>query len=114
MPDCKDKKVGHNFVAGVCTKCSVNQYDLSYPLKEKKIKYEPEPSKNIHSSLHLLVKDIRKEFGETAKKGKGSFSFYLGFFKRIGEQRVREIWSQTKLAKAGKRYFWSIIGKTKV
>lgn len=38
---------------------------------------------SIHSELHELVAVLRKDFGEEAEKGKGSFSFYLGLLKKI-------------------------------
>jgi len=71
----------------------------------------------IHSSLHALVDELRTEFKETAKKGKGSFPFYLGFFKKAGEQKVREIWSEVKYqaykypALNPKKIFWYRLGQ---
>lgn len=41
------------------------------------------PNKHIHSELHDLVDKMRKDFGETATKGIGSFSFYLGKLKCV-------------------------------
>lgn len=41
------------------------------------------PPKGIHSELHELVAKMRRDFGETAKTGKGSFGFYLGILKRV-------------------------------
>ena len=61
--------------------------------------------------------EIRKDFKETAKKGKGSFSFYLGFFKRMRVEKVYEIWSEVKdLARKHpaldkRKVFWSRIGE---
>lgn len=49
-------------------------------------KYKPKEKKvrnSIHSELHELVAKLREDFGETAEKGKGSFSFYLGLLKKI-------------------------------
>lgn len=51
-------------------------------------KYKPKPPEkkvrnSIHSELHELVAVLRKDFGETAEKGKGSFSFYLGLLKKV-------------------------------
>ena len=63
---------------------------------------------HLHSELHLLVDEVRTLFGETATKGKGSFSFYLGFFKRLGVQKVRQILAEVKQSNAEdpKRLFW--------
>lgn len=47
------------------------------PKKEKKVR------NSIHTELHELVANLRKDFGETAEKGKGSFSFYLGLLKKV-------------------------------
>lgn len=43
---------------------------------------KPKPTK-IHSELHEVVAKLRKDFGETATKGKGSFGFYLGLLRRV-------------------------------
>jgi hypothetical protein len=70
----------------------------------------------LHSDLHLLVDEVRVQFGETAKKGPGSFSFYLGFFKRIGVKRVREILAEIKESKIdqpAKLFWWKIKQETK-
>lgn len=58
------------------------------------IKIPEKPTKGIHSELHLLVADLRKEFGETAKTGPGSFGFYLGHMKRLGIQTARRLLSE--------------------
>ena len=39
--------------------------------------------KGIHSELHEMVANLRREFGETATKGKGSFGFYLHLLKPV-------------------------------
>lgn len=39
--------------------------------------------KGIHSELHEVVAKLRREFGETATKGKGSFGFYLRLLKNV-------------------------------
>ena len=39
--------------------------------------------RGIHSELHELVDKMRQDFGETAKNGVGSFSYYLGMLKRV-------------------------------
>lgn len=49
------------------------------------------PPKGIHSELHEVVDELRKEFGETATKGKGSFGFYLRLLKPVGVHVIR-VW----------------------
>lgn len=73
----------------------------------KKIKPK-ERNPHLHSELHALVDEVRNLFGETATKGKGSFSFYLGFFKRLGVEKVRRILAEMEEsgAKDEKRLFW--------
>ncbi|MBU4536491.1 hypothetical protein KJ603_00440 [Patescibacteria group bacterium] len=70
---------------------------------------------SLHSEKHYLVAEIREYFGETAKKGKGSFSFYLGFFKRIPESTIYQYWSEVKESrkpiKAQQKIFWWKIGQ---
>lgn len=71
---------------------------------------------HLHSDLHALVDEVRTQFGETAKKGPGSFSFYLGFFKRLGTKRVREILAEVKESKIdhpAKLFWWKIKQETK-
>ena len=74
------------------------------------------PNPHLHSDLHLLVDEARTLFGETAKKGPGSFSFYLGFFKRLGVKQVRQLLSEVKENKVdnpGKLFWWKIKQKLK-
>jgi hypothetical protein len=60
-------------------------------------RYQTKPrNTHLHSELHLLVDEVRTLFGETAKKGPGSFSFYLGFFKRLGVKEVRQLLAEVK------------------
>lgn len=66
---------------------------------------------HIHSELHALVDETRKRFGETAKKGPGSFGFYLGFFKRLGMERVRLLLAQVRDSREPKKLFWFLAGK---
>ncbi len=65
-------------------------------------------AQKIHTELHALVSEIRNGFGETAKKGRGSFGFYLGFFKRAGVQSVRRLYAELKdqHGTVPKRLFW--------
>lgn len=60
--------------------------------------FKPIPKKDthLHSELHLLVDKVRMQFGETAKSGKGSFGFYLAFFKRLGQPTVYRILAELK------------------
>jgi len=63
---------------------------------------------HLHSELHLLVDEVRIQFNETAKKGPGSFGFYLGFFKRLGLNRVKKLLGEMKESKDPKsvKLFW--------
>jgi len=66
---------------------------------------------HLHSELHLLVDEARNLFGETAKKGKGSFGFYLGFFKRVGINKIRQILAEIKESKdpnSVKLFWWKV------
>jgi hypothetical protein len=83
--------------------------DLGNHLK----KYQPaKRNPNLHSELHALVEEARALFGETAVKGPGSFSFYLGFFKRLGKDKVYQLLSEIKDSKdittPGKLFWWKI------
>lgn len=70
---------------------------------------------NLHTEKHYLVDEIRNYFGENAKKGKGSFGFYLGFFRRIPERVIYQYWSEVKQSnksiKDQQKIFWWKIGK---
>lgn len=81
---------------------------LSQPKIEKK---------SLHSEKHYLVDEIRNYFGETAKKGLGSFSFYLGFFRDIPEKTIYKFWSEVKQSnkslKDQQKLFWWKIGQYK-
>ncbi len=74
---------------------------------------QQEARRGIHSPLHDLVDDLRRDFGETAKSGKGSFGFYLGILKRLGPERVRQIKAEVDQSDSSsrKRLFWWHIGK---
>jgi len=66
---------------------------------------------HLHSDLHLLVDEARTLFKEKAVKGPGSFAFYLGFFKRLGVQKVRQLLAEVKDSNAtdsGKLFWWKI------
>ena len=71
---------------------------------------------HLHSELHLLVDEARTLFKETATKGKGSFSFYLGFFKRLGINQVRQLLAEVKESKVdnpGKLFWWKVKNRLK-
>jgi len=72
------------------------------------IKPLPKRNAHLHSELHELVDIVRLQFGETAKKGPGSFGFYLGFFKRLGLPTVRRILAEMKESGNGTegKLFW--------
>lgn len=74
------------------------------------------PRKGIHSEKHELVDEIRTFFGETAKKGKGSFGFYLGFFNRLPLGTIRMFYGEVKQSRdldqeGMKKVFWWKVGK---
>lgn len=86
----------HNFpiAGGDCIYgCGVNQHELSggtKPIQQTgsfgsilKRMETRKPNHRIHSELHELVARIRKDFGETATKGKGSFGYYLRLLKPV-------------------------------
>ncbi len=50
----------------------------------------------MHSPMHVLVDEMRIYFNETAKKGVGSFGFYLGFIKRLGLPIAKRLFAETK------------------
>ena len=73
--------------------------------------YSAKRNPHLHSDLHLLVDEARTLFKETATKGPGSFAFYLGFFKRLGVQKVRQLMAEVKDSKAdepGKLFWWKV------
>lgn len=68
---------------------------------------------SLHSEKHYLADEIRNYFGETAKKGTGSFSFYLGFFGKIPLATIYQFWAEVResrqpLAKQQKIFWWKI------
>lgn len=82
---------------------------------EDKVKDSTKGNNKIHSEMHELVKEIRDYFQEDAKKGKGSFGFYLGFFKRMPNTVVYRYWKEAKQLdkpiEDQKRLFWWKVGK---
>src|SRR5689334_17897555 len=73
---------------------------------------KPKKNSHLHSELHALVEEARALFGETAEKGPGSFCFYLGFFKRLGKEKVYQLLSEIKDSKGittpGKLFWWKV------
>lgn len=57
-------------------------FKLSAPVKK---------NNRIHSEKHELIAQMRKDFGETATKGKGSFGFYLRLLRNVSCGTIR-IW----------------------
>ncbi len=91
-------------------KTSLKSISSIISLEEQKQK-----KSSLYSEKHYLVDEIRNYFGETAKKGKGSFPFYLGFFKRIPKATIYQYWSEVKESrkpiKDQQKLFWWKIGK---
>jgi len=52
-------------------------------------RYRQKP-KTHHNELQLYVDEVRKYFGEEARFGQGSFSYYLGFCKKIPMPEVNK------------------------
>lgn len=127
--NCKGERFGHNFPAtGVpCMVCGITQAELSgiAPVKDsmesissmggtmERIQARAEaykPRRGIHTELQDLVAQLRKEYGETAIKGKGSFSFYMGFLKKF---HIGEVYAMQKRAQTGRepvKTFWWLVG----
>lgn len=86
---------------------SINSIISLKNLEQKKL--------SLHSEKHYLVNEIRNYFGETSKKGVGSFSFYLGFFKKIPQKIIYQYWSETKQSRKSissqQKIFWWKIGQ---
>lgn len=94
--DCYGQKFGHNYVGGICLKCGGEQTPMKsiqnfhsalWNGLENRIQRQ-KVNKCIHSELHELVDKMRKDFGEIATKGKGSFSYYLGMLKRVPNSTI--------------------------
>lgn len=69
------------------------------------------PRAGIHTELHDLIDQLRTEYGETATKGVGSFSFYLGMLKGFSISFIYGARSQAKEGKSPKKLFWWICGQ---
>ncbi len=87
--------------------------EISELLSFEKIISRP---KTYNSEMQELVDEIRNYFGEKAVRGEGSFSYYIGFFKRIPLREVRQMFGEAKLARnkttfEKKKLFWWKIGQ---
>ncbi len=71
------------------------------------------PQRGIHSELHSIVNELRIEFHETAKKGVGSFGYYLGLLKRVPLTEIYRIRAEIRQSKVdnAKKLFWWHIGQ---
>ena len=71
------------------------------------------PKRGIHSQLHQLIDELRTDYHETAKKGVGSFSYYLGYLKRVGFQEAYRIRAEVRQSKTNtpKKLFWWRVGQ---
>lgn len=72
------------------------------------------PTPGLHSDLHLVIDELRKEFGEVAKKGPGSFGFYLAKLKPLGAAEVRLLYRlmrESYKPRDPKRFFWWLVGQ---
>lgn len=71
--------------------------------------------KTHHSEMHELVDTIRNYFGEDAKYGQGSFSYYLGFFKKIPNTEIYQMFEEAKRSNKSlngqKKLFWWKVGQ---
>jgi len=70
--------------------------------------------KKYNSEIQELVDEIRNYFQEKAIHGTGSFSYYIGFFKKIPFSQIRQFFGEAKQSKKTleekKRLFWWKIG----
>lgn len=71
---------------------------------------QEEKSKANVSELHEFILTARKEFNETAKKGDGSFSFYLGILKRVPVSTLYQFLGESKGADKPTNNFWWRVG----
>ena len=117
--DCYGQKFGHDYAGGVCLKCGGEQNPFKKPDSFSRVlwsglenRIRRKVNTRIHSELHELVDKARKDFGETATKGKGSFGFYLRMLKRVPTstiyQWLAEIKDSPKLNTplARRKIFW--------
>lgn len=129
---CKNEMFGHNFpyTGAKCMNCGISQDELSGKVKKpaailsglsslvngmsQRIQAPPPAKKSsLHTQMHWLVNELRKSFGETATKGKGSFGFYLGCLTKLGFESSYAIWQELEKSDVGskQRLFWWKYGK---
>ena len=62
-----------------------------------------------------IIDTIRKYFGENSRYGYGSFSYYIGMFKKVPLRDVGQIFAEVKQTKKStfdkKKLFWYRVGK---
>lgn len=73
-------------------------------------------TKTHSTELQLFVDEVRTYFNEKARYGQGSFSYYLGFCKKIPLQDLWQMFGEAKQAKNKTRFeqkklFWWKIGQ---
>lgn len=121
---CYNQRFGHDFpfVGVECLQCGVSQKDLSktpYDIildKEKEsigIDRFEKPNHRLHSPLHGVIDEIRKEYGEeNIKKGVGSFGFYLGLLRNVPTHLIWQWRSEIRQSEAvgdlGKLFSWKV------
>lgn len=121
---CKGERFGHNFpyTGAACFGCGISQAELSGQASKKvtptmanpfarPVAVERKKVQGIHTELQALVDEVRQRFGETATKGRGSFGYYIGFFKKVGTDRVRLFLSEVKDAHTPQKLFWWLMGQ---
>ncbi len=124
-PEKKDVKNIKKFTDGLTIEFIRNKLRKKQPPEEKKVfgvktidslLSQKEITKtSLHSEKHYLVSEIRNYFGESAKKGKGSFGFYLGFFNRVPKHIIYQYWSEVRGSRKSipdqQKLFWWKIGQ---
>lgn len=79
---------------------SLKNYHMENPFKKFQLPERPKKiNTRIHSPLHELIDTMRKDFGETATKGVGSFSYYLGMLKHVPFFAVEMWYKEIKSSK---------------
>jgi len=106
----KNKKV--NFAKQNSPKTKTGNAEISDLLSFDRIVNK---EKTYNSEMQELVDEVRIYFHEKAVRGIGSFSYYIGFFKRIPLREVRQMFGEVKQTKKSifdkKKLFWWKIGQ---
>ena len=69
---------------------------------------QKEDFRSIHSPLHLFIKETMEMFGDNAKRGVGSFPFYLGLTRGVSLDelfRIRATVMQSSNTRSPNRLF---------